>query len=70
MKFNEKNHPFDTATQLAGKSGIYYGQTSEFYANMVGPFGCGIAATLLRVMMEHPYGYTTVSKEISPKRGE
>lgn len=54
MNFNEQNHPFDTATQLTGKSGVYYGHTSERYANMVGPFGGVIAATLLRAVMEHP----------------
>ena len=54
MKFNEQNHPFDTATQLTGESGIYYGHTSERYANMVGPFGGVIAATLLQAVMEHP----------------
>lgn len=54
MKFNEQNHPFDTATQVNGESGIYYGHTSERYANMVGPFGGVIAATLLRAVMEHP----------------
>lgn len=54
MKCNEQNHPFDTATQLTMESGIYYGHTSERYANMVGPFGGVIAATLLRAVMEHP----------------
>lgn len=54
MNYNKQNHPFDTATQLTGESGIYYGCTSECYANMVGPFGGIIAATLLRAVMEHP----------------
>ncbi|GEN89673.1 thioesterase family protein [Oceanobacillus sojae] len=54
MNFNEQNHPFDTATQLTKGSGIYYGHTSERYANMVGPFGGVVAATLLRAVMEHP----------------
>ncbi|WP_042347573.1 acyl-CoA thioesterase [Bacillus massiliigorillae] len=54
MDINKQNHPFDTATQLNRKSGIYYGHTSERYANMVGPFGGVIAATLLRAVMEHP----------------
>ncbi|AGG04630.1 TesB-like acyl-CoA thioesterase 2 (plasmid) [Bacillus thuringiensis serovar thuringiensis str. IS5056] len=54
MDNNKQNHPFDTATQLTGESGIYYGYTSECYTNMVGPFGGIIAATLLRAVMEHP----------------
>lgn len=39
---------------LTGESGNYYGQTSEHYANMVGPFGGIIAATLLKAAMDHP----------------
>lgn len=54
MNNNKQNHPFDTATQLTRESGIYYGYTAECYANMVGPFGGIIAATLLRAVMEHP----------------
>ena len=47
-------HPFDVATQLTGEHGHYRGHTSERYANMIGPFGGIIAATLLRAAMEHP----------------
>lgn len=50
----EQSHPFDMATKLTGESGNYVGQTSERYANMVGPFGGIIASTFLRAAMDHP----------------
>jgi hypothetical protein len=54
MKHCEQSHPFDIATRLTGESGNYHGDTSERYANMVGPFGGVIAATILRAAMDHP----------------
>jgi acyl-CoA thioesterase len=53
MTYNESNHPFDNATRLTGESDNYHGHTSECYANMVGPFGGIIAATLLRAIFDH-----------------
>lgn len=47
-------HPFDLATELSYESGTFRGQTSEAYANMVGPYGGITAATMLRAVMEHP----------------
>ncbi|PHK49937.1 acyl-CoA thioesterase [Staphylococcus edaphicus] len=47
-------HNFDIATELTKHSpGVYSGQTSEAYANMVGPFGGVIASTLLRAVLDH-----------------
>ncbi|SUM61497.1 Uncharacterised protein [Staphylococcus saprophyticus] len=47
-------HNFDKATELTiQSSGVYRGQTSESYANMVGPFGGVIASTLLRAVLDH-----------------
>lgn len=47
-------HNFDKATELTiQSSGVYSGQTSESYANMVGPFGGIIASTLLRAVLDH-----------------
>lgn len=54
MNLSDQSHPFDMATKLTGESGNYRGHTSEHYANMVGPFGGIIAATLLRAAMDHP----------------
>jgi hypothetical protein len=54
MKHCEQSHPFDIAMRLTGESGNYHGYTSERYANMVGPFGGVIAATILRAAMDHP----------------
>lgn len=47
-------HPFDNAIALTpdGKS-QFKGQPSEDYANMVGPFGGIIAATLLNAALSH-----------------
>lgn len=54
MQSNQPQHPFDLATQLTQqKPGMYSGQTSSAYANMVGPFGGVIASTLLRAVLEH-----------------
>lgn len=47
-------HPLDQAIRLNGEGGQYSGQTSAGYANMVGPFGGVIAATLLQGVMQHP----------------
>lgn len=47
-------HPFDQATRLTEEGGRLAGQTSPAYANMVGPFGGVIAATLLRAVVQHP----------------
>lgn len=54
MNTNEQSHPFDEATTLIYKHGIFEGKTSAAYSNMVGPFGGFIAAQLLRAVMEHP----------------
>lgn len=47
-------HPFDEATRLTGAPDHCHGQTSPRYANMIGPFGGIVAATLLRAVMDHP----------------
>lgn len=49
-------HVFDAAIALAQDGGkdTYAGQTSTAYANMVGPFGGAISATLLNAIMSHP----------------
>ena len=46
-------HVFDAAIALAQDGGkdTYAGQTSTAYANMVGPFGGAISATLLNAIM-------------------
>jgi len=50
-----KNHPFDIATQISPlDDGRFRGTTSPAYANMAGPFGGATAATLMRVVIEHP----------------
>ncbi|WP_033826575.1 acyl-CoA thioesterase [Bacillus andreraoultii] len=50
----DQNHPFDKAIRLSGEAGNYRGRTTEQYANMVGPYGGIIAATLLKAAMDHP----------------
>ena len=48
-------HPLDAATRLERLAeGLYRGHTSASYANMVGPFGGVIAATLLNAVALHP----------------
>lgn len=52
-------HPFDQALALTpqpGTSGpgLFDGQTSPAYANMIGPFGGVTAATLLAAVWQHP----------------
>lgn len=48
-------HPLDAAIALAPcGSDAYSGHTSPAYANMVGPFGGVIGATLLNAVMGHP----------------
>lgn len=52
---NKPMHIFDTAIALKhGDEGQYKGQTSPNYANMVGPFGGIIGATLLNAIIQHP----------------
>ena len=48
------HHFFDEATRLTGNSDHYHGKTSERYANMIGPFGGIVAATVLRAVVDHP----------------
>ncbi len=48
-------HPFDLALQLTPlEPGVYGGNTSEAYWNMVGPFGGVTAATALNAVLQHP----------------
>jgi acyl-CoA thioesterase len=48
-------HALDRAIALVpGGTDIYVGRTSPDYANMVGPFGGVIGATLLNAIMNHP----------------
>lgn len=48
-------HPFDQATRLTkSEEGTYSGQITPAYANMVGPFGGVIAATMLNAVMQQP----------------
>jgi acyl-coenzyme A thioesterase PaaI-like protein len=48
-------HPLDAATRLEPiAAGLYRGHTSARYANMVGPFGGIVAATLLNATLQHP----------------
>lgn len=54
VNMNEQKHPFDIATKLIREDEVFKGETSAAYANMVGPFGGTIAATLLRAILEHP----------------
>ncbi|KAF1053313.1 MAG: hypothetical protein GAK43_01483 [Stenotrophomonas maltophilia] len=50
-------HNFDLAIALQGtaEEGLYLGQTSAAYWNMVGPFGGITAATLLQAVLKHPH---------------
>jgi acyl-CoA thioesterase len=49
------DHPFDQAVRLESISpGLYAGQTSPAYWNMVGPFGGVTAATALNAVLQHP----------------
>ena len=55
MNENSVPHPLDAATRLtAGDDGRLIGQTHPAYANMVGPFGGVIAATMLNAVPTHP----------------
>ncbi len=47
-------HVFDAAVALTRQGDAYAGHTSTAYANMVGPFGGAIGATLLNAVMLHP----------------
>jgi acyl-CoA thioesterase len=48
-------HVFDAAIRLTGISdGVYRGSTAPAYANIVGPFGGFLAATLLKAVWDHP----------------
>jgi acyl-CoA thioesterase len=50
-----QTHPLDAAIALeATGEHRYAGRTSADYANMVGPFGGVIAATLLNAALQHP----------------
>lgn len=52
---NPDMHPLDEATRLEPLgAGLYRGETSPAYANMVGPFGGVIAAKLLNAVLLHP----------------
>lgn len=52
---NTSIHPFDQATQLIPlDEGRYTGHITPAYANMVGPFGGVIAATMLNAVLLHP----------------
>ena len=50
------NHPFDQALVLeaTGAPGVYHGNTSAAYWNMVGPFGGITAAIALKAVLQHP----------------
>lgn len=49
------SHPFDAAIRLVpGGDGAFVGATSPAYANMIGPYGGIIAATLLNAVWLHP----------------
>ena len=48
-------HPLDQATRLVAlDEGNYTGYITPAYANMVGPFGGAIAATMLNAVLLHP----------------
>ena len=48
-------HALDQAIALAaGPDGLWQGQTSPAYANMVGPFGGITAAQVLNAVLQHP----------------
>lgn len=52
---SSSGHVFDAAVALTPQGGnAYAGHTSTAYANMVGPFGGAIGATLLNAVMLHP----------------
>lgn len=44
-------HPFDLAISLTGENGLYRGETSPRYANMIGPFGGISAATMMHAVL-------------------
>ena len=50
------NHPFDQALVLTPTDapGVYHGETSAAYWNMVGPFGGITAAIALKSVLQHP----------------
>lgn len=49
------SHPLDQATRLhAREDGRYQGRITPAYANMVGPFGGAIAASVLNAVLQHP----------------
>lgn len=52
---NQPTHPLDLATALEpiGEN-LWRGHTEPSYANMVGPFGGTIAATLIQAALVHP----------------
>lgn len=55
MSIAPEQHPFDLAIALQPlEDGAFSGQISKAYANMVGPFGGAIAATLLNAVLSHP----------------
>ncbi|HEY8357979.1 MAG TPA: acyl-CoA thioesterase domain-containing protein, partial [Ramlibacter sp.] len=48
-------HPFDSAIALAPQGdGLFQGQTSPAYANMIGPYGGITAAQVLNAVLRHP----------------
>ncbi len=53
MLQNEDPHPFDMAIRLTGEGDRFLGQTTEHYANMIGPFGGIIAAVMLKAILGH-----------------
>jgi hypothetical protein len=54
MTQSKKLHPFDQAVRLTENSGIFTGETSHLYQNMVGPYGGIIAAIILNSVILHP----------------
>ncbi|MET1077079.1 MAG: thioesterase family protein [Pseudomonas sp.] len=55
MSTTPVQHPFDAAIALQPQEGgAFTGHISSAYANMVGPFGGAIAATLLNAVLSHP----------------
>ena len=48
-------HPLDEGTKLdAVEEGVWQGQPSEPYKNMVGPFGGFVSAVFMRSVLEDP----------------
>ena len=47
-------HPLDDALRLDPDGDGFAGRTTPAYANMVGPFGGAIAATMLAAVLRHP----------------